>query len=52
MMGDVVRPNVSYTDRSFELRGWNLVGGYALSRIGLRTQYRPLSRINTCAGSS
>ncbi len=30
VMGDVVRPNVSYTDRSFELSGWSLVGGYAL----------------------
>ena len=30
VMGDVVRPNVSYTDRSFELTGWNLIGGYAL----------------------
>lgn len=30
VMGDVVRPNVSYTDQSFELRGWKLVGGYAL----------------------
>ncbi len=29
-MGDVVRPNVSYTDQSFELRGWNLIGGYAI----------------------
>jgi DUF971 family protein len=29
VLGDVVRPNVSYTGQSFELRGWNLVGGYA-----------------------
>ncbi|HET7511185.1 MAG TPA: DUF971 domain-containing protein [Chthoniobacterales bacterium] len=29
VLGDVVRPNVSYTGESFELRGWNLVGGYA-----------------------
>ena len=30
VMGEVVRPTVSYSDQSFELRGWNLVGGYAL----------------------
>ncbi len=30
VMGEVVRPTVSYCDESFELRGWNLVGGYAL----------------------
>ncbi|MBA3543794.1 MAG: DUF971 domain-containing protein [Chthoniobacterales bacterium] len=30
VMGEVVRPNVSYTPQSFELRGWHLVGGYAL----------------------
>lgn len=29
-LGDVVRPNVTYTAQSFELSGWNLVGGYAL----------------------
>src|SRR5689334_20186619 len=30
VLGEVVRPNVSYTDQSFILRGWNQVGGYAL----------------------
>ena len=30
VLGDVVRPEVSYTDQSFELSGWHLVGGYAL----------------------
>jgi DUF971 family protein len=30
VMGDVVRPHVTYTDRSFELAGFDLVGGYAL----------------------
>jgi DUF971 family protein len=30
VLGDVVRPNVVYSDQSFELRGWNQVGGYAL----------------------
>jgi DUF971 family protein len=33
VLGDVVRPNVSYSDRSFELRSWKLVGGYALQPI-------------------
>lgn len=30
VMGHLVRPHVSYTPASFELRGWNFVGGYAL----------------------
>ncbi|CAN5769208.1 hypothetical protein BH20VER1_BH20VER1_29860 [soil metagenome] len=30
VLGKLVRPQVSYTAASFELRGWNLVGGYAL----------------------
>ncbi len=30
VLGNVVRPEVTYTARSFELRGWVLVGGYAL----------------------
>ena len=30
VLGDIVRPNVIYTDQSFELRGWNQIGGYAL----------------------
>ena len=30
VLGYVVRPNVSYTPASFELVGWNMVGGYAL----------------------
>ena len=30
VLGNVVRPNVSYTGQSFELRGWELVGGYAI----------------------
>src|SRR5205085_420159 len=30
VMGHVVRPHVSYTPASFELRGWTFVGGYAL----------------------
>ena len=30
VLGDVVRPEVSYSDQSFELSGWQLVGGYAL----------------------
>ena len=30
VLGNVIRPEVSYGENSFELRGWNLVGGYAL----------------------
>ncbi len=30
VLGNLVRPNVKYTAASFELRGWQLVGGYAL----------------------
>ena len=30
VLGRVIRPDVSYTPASFELVGWNLVGGYAL----------------------
>ncbi|MBA2433152.1 MAG: DUF971 domain-containing protein [Chthoniobacterales bacterium] len=30
VLGQVARPHVSYTPASFELRGWNLVGGYAV----------------------
>lgn len=30
VMGNLLRPEVSYTTRSFELIGWQLVGGYAL----------------------
>ncbi|MDQ6859542.1 MAG: DUF971 domain-containing protein [Verrucomicrobiota bacterium] len=30
VLGNVVRPQVSYTPQSFELRGWDFIGGYAL----------------------
>jgi DUF971 family protein len=30
VLGNVMRPQVSYTAESFELRGWEFVGGYAL----------------------
>lgn len=30
VLGNVSRPRVSYTPASFELRGWKMVGGYAL----------------------
>ena len=29
-LGNLVRPEVHFTPASFELRGWHLVGGYAL----------------------
>jgi DUF971 family protein len=30
VLGDVSRPHVTYTDKSFQLAGFDLVGGYAL----------------------
>jgi DUF971 family protein len=30
VLGNVIRPEVSYNANSFELRAWSLVGGYAL----------------------
>ena len=30
VMGNLVRPHVSYTPASFDLAGWDLVGGYAV----------------------
>lgn len=30
VLGHVIRPHVTYTPASFELTGWQLVGGYAL----------------------
>ena len=30
VLGNISRPNVSYTDSSFKLREFHLVGGYAL----------------------
>lgn len=30
VLGHVVRPEVRYTAASFELRGWQLIGGYAV----------------------
>src|ERR1043165_154129 len=30
VLGNIARPDVTYTPSSFELVGWQLVGGYAL----------------------
>lgn len=30
VLGNIDRPNVSYTDASFKLVGWELIGGYAV----------------------
>ncbi len=30
VLGNIERPNVTYRAGSFELRGWDFVGGYAL----------------------
>ncbi len=53
VLGNIERPEVTYTAKSFELRGWNLVGGYALQptwgdghRTGLYT-FPYLRRLGT-----
>lgn len=33
VMGNISRPEVSYVESSFDLRGWNAVGGYALQPL-------------------
>jgi DUF971 family protein len=30
VLGNLVRPEVTYTPSSFELRGWQIIGGYAV----------------------
>ena len=30
VLGNIMRPNVSYSDNSFELAGFEIVGGYAV----------------------
>jgi DUF971 family protein len=30
VLGNIIRPNVSYSENSFELAGFDVVGGYAL----------------------
>jgi DUF971 family protein len=30
VLGNIIRPNVSYSDNSFELEGFQIVGGYAI----------------------
>ena len=30
VLGNISRPHVSYSGRSFELQGWDIVGGYAI----------------------
>ena len=43
VLGQIVRPHVSYTDKSFQLVGFDLVGGYAVAApLGRRTQHRDL----------
>lgn len=33
VLGQIVRPDVRYTAKSFELRRWDLVGGYAVQPV-------------------
>lgn len=30
VMGHIIRPRVEFTDKSFDLSGWQAVGGYAI----------------------
>jgi len=30
VLGNIARPNVSYNAQSFELEGWEIIGGYAI----------------------
>lgn len=30
VLGNIVRPHVTYTAESFQLKDWNMVGGYAI----------------------
>jgi len=30
VLGNISRPDVSYNDKSFNLAGWQMIGGYAL----------------------
>jgi DUF971 family protein len=32
-LGNIERPDVTYTDASFRLRGYQMVGGYALQPL-------------------
>lgn len=51
VLGNILRPDVSYTAQSFELRSWELVGGYAVQPVwsdGHRTgiySYQYLKRL-------
>ncbi len=33
VLGNITRPDVSYTEQSFALRSWQLVGGYAVQPV-------------------
>jgi len=33
VLGNIVRPTVTYRQNSFALRGWNVIGGYSLQLI-------------------
>ena len=33
VLGRIERPHVSYDGRSFSLRGWQIIGGYALQPV-------------------
>lgn len=58
VLGNVIRPDVTYNPRSFELARWQIVGGYALQpqwsdghNTGLYS-YAYLRRLNALADPS
>lgn len=54
VLGRVVRPDVSYSAASFELTGWQLVGGYALQprwADGHNTGIYPYAYLRRLSGS-
>ncbi len=58
VLGNVSRPNVSYGSESFAMRGWELVGGYAIlptwadgHRTGIYS-YQYLRRLSDAAAQS
>lgn len=58
VLGNIMRPNVSYTDGSFDLAGFDLVGGYAVQprwRDGHVTgiySFQYLRRLNRVSAST
>jgi len=55
VLGNISRPNVSYNAQSFELQGWETVGGYAIQPRwgdGHRTGIYSFQYLRRLAGAS